>query len=69
MKSNNWKPYEHRKGRECAVVHLSTNIDSYNKDLYRFTKEEEEIVQASSIELWDVVNSMKKKMKTKKSNE
>ena len=69
MKSNNWKPYEHRKGRECAVVHLSTNNDNYNNELYKFTKEEEEIVQQSTLEVWDVVNSMKKKIKTKKSNQ
>lgn len=67
MKSNNWKPYEHRKGRECAVVHLSTNIKSYGRKFYVFTAEEQELVSSSKSELWTIMNPKKKKNKGKES--
>ena len=56
MKSNNWRPYETRKGRECAVIHLSTNGFNYGREEYVFTDDEQKAVIESTIELWTVVN-------------
>ena len=56
MKSNNWRPYETRKGRECAVIHLSTNGFNYGREEYVFTEEEQQAVIESTLELWTVVN-------------
>ena len=58
MKSNNWRPYEHRKGRECAVVHISTNSASYGRKEYAFTREETIEALKSVSELGIVVNGI-----------
>ena len=68
VKSNNWRPYEHRKGRECAVIHLSTNNNSYGRPEYVFTDEEQKELVASKLELWSIVNSRRSKKPTQNNN-
>ena len=60
MKSNNWRPYEHRRGRECALVHLSTNIASYGRPEYVFSEEEAAEALKSKLEMGTLLNSRRK---------
>lgn len=60
MKSNNWRPFENRIGRECALVHLSTNIASYGRPEYAFTDEETAEALQSKLEIGTLLNSRRK---------
>jgi hypothetical protein len=60
MKSNNWRPFENRRGRECALVHLSTNIASYGRPEYAFSDEETAEALKSRLEIGTLLNSRKK---------
>ena len=60
MKSNNWRPFENRKGRECALVHLSTNIASYGRPEYPYSEEETAEALQSRLEIGTLLNSRRK---------
>lgn len=61
MKSNNYQPYEYVEGRECALIHLSTNMKSYGKELYALNGADKISCQKSILEISTVLNSNKKK--------
>lgn len=58
VRSNNRRPYEYWKGRECGVIHLSTNINSYGRKDYIFNTAQKEAIIQSKLELGLVVESV-----------
>lgn len=61
MKSNNCQPYEHLEGRECSLIHLSTNDKSYGRKEYALTGDEKILSLKSVLEISLLVNVNKKK--------
>jgi hypothetical protein len=58
MRCNNRRPYTYWKGRECGIIHLSTNARDYGKKGYIFNQEQVRGLMQSKLELGMVVNSI-----------
>lgn len=54
VKPNPWRPYENLPGRECAMVHLSTNSEAYKADRYVYNPKDRRDALDSVSELWTV---------------
>lgn len=57
VKQNSWRPYTNLAGRECALIHMSTNKDSYNWKRHSYKPAEIAEARKTRTELWDVVHS------------